>query len=741
MERELQTENLTELCGTVEKIIYQNESNGYTVCELSIDDRELVTAVGTMPYLCEGETISASGRWVTHPQFGEQFQVEVYEKELPATEGAILKYLASGAIKGIGPAMAKRIVARYGIDTFDVLEHNPEWLADIGGISPKKAKAAGESFKAQFGMRSVMMFCRDYFGPTTSVRIYQKWGSGAVDVIKKNPYLLCDEISGVGFEKADAVARSLGMKSNSRERIASGIKFVLKYNRTQNGHVYLPMDKLTATSSGLLGCDAEAAENEIGALVMAGELVIEKIDGRKCIYLRDMYDAERYIARKLDLLETCEHRIDVMNISSLIERLEIENDITYAKLQKKAITDSINNGVFILTGGPGTGKTTVSRAIISIFESLGLSVALCAPTGRAAKRMSEATGCESKTIHRLLETERDEADEPVFRRNESNPLDDDVIIVDESSMIDVYLMAALLRAMKSTSRLIMIGDASQLPPVGPGYVFKDIISSDRYNTVELTHIFRQARQSLIVTNAHAVNSGEHIDLSERDGDFFFLARTDDSQTAQTIVELCKKRLPKSYGMSVFDGIQVITPSRKGECGTECLCAMLQAAINPPDRTRRELKRRDCIFREGDKVMQTKNNYSVGWEKDGAEGMGIFNGDIGVILQIDKQREKVKIDFDGRIADYDYALCDEIELAYAITVHKSQGSEYPIVIIPMYRYTPKLLTRNLLYTAITRAQKMVILVGDGNVADMMVDNNRQSKRYTGLEYILGRYENG
>ena len=380
MDRDLQSEQLTELYGIVEKIIYQNESNGYTVCELSIDDRELVTAVGTMPYLCEGETISAGGRWTTHPQFGEQFQVEVYEKQLPSTEGAILKYLASGAIKGIGPATAKRIVARYGMDTFDVLENNPEWLADIGGISPKKAKAAGESFKAQFGMRSVMMFCRDYFGPATSVKIYQRWGSGAVDVIKKNPYLLCDEISGIGFEKADSVARSLGMKSNSRERIASGVKFVLKYNCTQNGHVYLPMDKLVTASSGLLGCDAEAAENEIGVLVMAGELVITKQDGRKCIYLRDMYDAEQFIARKLDLLEACEHRIDVMNISALIERLEVENNITYAKLQKKAITDSINNGVFILTGGPGTGKTTVSRAIISIFEDLGLSVALCAPT-------------------------------------------------------------------------------------------------------------------------------------------------------------------------------------------------------------------------------------------------------------------------------------------------------------------------------------------------------------------------
>lgn len=741
MDRNRGGEELSRVEGTIEKIIYQNEENGYTVCDLATCDEELVTMVGIMPYLCEGETVEANGRWTVHPQFGRQFSVEFYEKQLPATESAILKYLASGAIKGIGKAMARRIVDKYGLDTFDVIENHPEWLADIGGISPKKAAAAGESFRSQFGMRTVMMFCRDYFGPMTSVKIYKRWGSGAVDIIKKNPYQLCDDINGISFEKADAVAKSLGIPRDSRERVAAGIKFVLTYNQMQNGHVYLPMDKLVATSCKLLGCSTETAENELGTLVMNGQLVLTKLDGRKCIYTKQMYEAEQYIARKMDAIESTDHRVDIMNVSALIERVQLENDIVYAKLQKQAITDSVNNGIFILTGGPGTGKTTVARAIIRIFETLGLSVALCAPTGRAAKRMSEATGRDSKTIHRILETERDNDDELRFHRNENDPLDEDVIIVDESSMIDVLLMQGLLKAIKNTSRLIMIGDASQLPPVGAGYVFKDIIASERYNMIELKHIFRQARQSLIVTNAHAVNNGEHIDLSVRDGDFFFLARQDDAATAATVVELCRKRLPKSYGMSVYDGIQVITPSRKGEVGTEILCRELQAAINPPTRDRKELKRRECVFREGDKVMQTKNNYSIVWNKnDESEGMGIFNGDIGVILKIDTKEEKVAVDFEGRVANYDFTALDELELAYAITVHKSQGSEYPIVVIPLYRYTPKLLTRNLLYTAITRAQNMVVLVGDGDVANMMVDNNRQTKRYTGLEYLMRRYEN-
>ena len=442
---------------------------------------------------------------------------------------------------------------------------------------------------------------------------------------------------------------------------------------------------------------------------------------------------------KMDALETTDHISDADNLNFLIEKAELENDIRYERLQKKAIADAVKNSVFILTGGPGTGKTTVVRAIIRIFESMGLKIALATPTGRAAKRLSEVTGMEAKTIHRMLEMDFSSETGARFRRDENSLLEEDVILVDEASMIDLFLMEALLRAMRPGARLIMIGDANQLPPVGAGYVFRDIIASDRFSTVELTHIFRQASESLIVTNAHLINQGEHIELTKKDGDFFYLPCTDEEMTSKMIAGLCKSRLPRAYGVSVYDGIQVITPSRKGQNGTEYLNGILQAAMNPASESKREKKFRDIVFREGDKVMQTRNNYDIPWKKNGADGFGVFNGDIGIIREIDLMGQIIRIDFDGRIAEYDFSMEEELELAYAITVHKSQGSEYPIVIFPLYRYTSKLLTRNLFYTAITRAQQMVILVGDGEVANRMIDNNRQTKRYTGLGYWLTRYD--
>lgn len=732
-------EGLLSIEGSVEKIIYQNEENGYTVCEIFTPSDELFTLVGNMPYLSEGETISALGNWVNHATFGKQFKVEFYEKQLPATETAILKYLSSGAVRGIGKVTAQRIVSQFGADSFEVIEHNPQWLAEIPGISPKKAEQISASFAAQFGMRNVMMFCREYFGPTTAVRIYKKWGNGAVERIKQNPYILCGEIYGVGFEKADAIAKDLGIKKNAPERIAMGLKYVLMHNATSNGHSFLPLDKLCAVAKRLLSCEMNEIEDEAAALESRGEIVCVRHEGMKCAYLRDYYEAEKYTASKLCALDRAGKNLGEDNVLSLISMVERESNMEYAVLQKRAICQAASNGVFILTGGPGTGKTTVVRAIIRVFDAMGLRIALAAPTGRAAKRMSQSAGEEAKTIHRLLEMEYGAEDKLRFRKNENDQLEDDVIIIDEASMLDLMLTNALLKAIKPGARLILIGDVNQLPPVGAGHVFDDIIKSDRFATVELTHIFRQAQESLIVTNAHAVNHGEYMNLESKSGDFFFLPRQEDAQTAATIAELCKKRLPKSYGLTVFEGIQVITPSRKGDAGTEMLNSALQSAINPPARGKAEKKVRDFTLREGDKVMQIKNNYDIEWNKNGSQGFGIFNGDIGVIKKIDLSEELITVDFEDKICEYDYTMLDELELAYAITVHKSQGSEYPIVIMPLYRYTPKLLTRNLLYTAITRAQSIVILVGNGEVAKAMVDNNRQTKRYTGLRYALEKYD--
>lgn len=732
-------EGLLSIEGSVEKIIYQNEENGYTVCEIFTPSDELFTLVGNMPYLSEGETISALGNWVNHATFGKQFKVEFYEKQLPATETAILKYLSSGAVRGIGKVTAQRIVSQFGADSFEVIEHNPQWLAEIPGISPKKAEQISASFAAQFGMRNVMMFCREYFGPTTAVRIYKKWGNGAVERIKQNPYILCGEIYGVGFEKADAIAKDLGIKKNAPERIAMGLKYVLMHNAASNGHSFLPLDKLCAVAKRLLSCEMNEIEDEAAALESRGEIVCVRHEGMKCAYLRDYYEAEKYTAEKLCALDRAGKNLGEDNVLSLISMVERESNMEYAVLQKRAICQAASNGVFILTGGPGTGKTTVVRAIIRVFDAMGLRIALAAPTGRAAKRMSQSAGEEAKTIHRLLEMEYGAEDKLRFRKNENDQLEDDVIIIDEASMLDLMLTNALLKAIKPGARLILIGDVNQLPPVGAGHVFDDIIKSDRFATVELTHIFRQAQESLIVTNAHAVNHGEYMNLESKSGDFFFLPRQDDAQTAATIAELCKKRLPKSYGLTVFEGIQVITPSRKGDAGTEMLNSALQSAINPPARGKAEKKVRDFTLREGDKVMQIKNNYDIEWNKNGTQGFGIFNGDIGVIKKIDLSEELITVDFEDKICEYDYTMLDELELAYAITVHKSQGSEYPIVVMPLYRYTPKLLTRNLLYTAITRAQSIVILVGNGEVAKAMVDNNRQTKRYTGLRYALEKYD--
>ena len=736
-ERDKDRFGIEKLEGSVEQIVFCNEDNGYTVCDMALED-DIVTVCGIMPMLCEGDRLCVYGKWVHSAKYGRQFSVEQYERVMPADIASMLRYLSSRAIKGIGPKTAAKIIEEFGEDSFDVIENHPEWLANIKGISTKVALAASESFKEQAGIRSAMMFFREYFGASTTVRIYKKWGSSSVDIAKKNPYRLCNEIEGIGFERADALANSLGLQNDNFDRIMSGLSYVLIKSASYNGHVCLPREKLCEAGAELLEVSAEEADRVISELIRMGRFKYILQGEAQMIYLAEAYDEEKYVAEKLTLLDKMCATVDVSDIDRFIEREEAKAGIEYASLQKKAISDALRYGVMVLTGGPGTGKTTVVRALIHIFDSMGYEIALAAPTGRAAKRMSEATAMEAKTIHRLLEMSYDLEGRSVFNRNELDLLDEQIIIVDEASMIDSALMCALLKAIKPGARLIIIGDSDQLPSVGAGNVLRDIIESGRFATVRLCEIFRQAQESLIVTNAHAINRGEMPELTVKDKDFFFLRRERDRDIAATVVDLCKNRLPRAYGNMARNGLQVICASRKGEAGTENLNVLLQQALNPRERGKSEHSFRERIFREGDRVMQTRNNYDIGWvrEYDGKEGNGIFNGDIGIIESIEVAEREMTVIFDDRRVVYDFSLLEDLEHAYAITVHKSQGSEYPMVVMPMCTASQMLHTRNLFYTAVTRAQSMVILVGREDIIKEMVENNRRSMRYTGLCHRLG-----
>ena len=718
--------------GLVEEVIFTNEENGYTILVMSIEKNEIITAVGIMPYVGEGESLKVYGKWVHNAKYGRQFSVSSYEKVMPSDVTSILRYLASGAIKGIGPKTAQKIVDIYGTDTFDVIENHPEWLSEISGITPKRARDIGESFRKSAGMRGAMMFFREYFGAALTMRIYKKWGAKSVEIAKNNPYVLCEEIEGIGFEKADSMAHKMGFGNDGLDRVSSGVLYLLRHRIAQNGHVCLPEDMLLESASELLGVEQSGVKLALVSLVKQNKVCTVKYEGKRFVYSRESYESEKYIARKLDLLDKTCASVSAEDMNAFINREESRSSIRYAPLQRKAIYSSLESGVMILTGGPGTGKTTVVRALIDIFESMGFEVALAAPTGRAANRMSEATSREAKTIHRLLEMDFSESIYGKFNRDEDNLLDEEVIIVDEASMIDQNLMCALLKAIKPGARLIIIGDSDQLPSVGAGNVLRDLIAGGRFATIRLNEIFRQASESLIVTNAHAINNGEMPDLSVKDKDFFFLPRATSMQIANTVADLCKNRLPKAYGVKATANMQVISPSRKGEAGTENLNVLLQATLNPAAFGKKEYKHRQVIFRQGDRVMQIKNNYELQWTKDdGSTGNGIFNGDIGIIFDIDFSNQSMEIVFDDRSVNYDFSYLEELEHAYAITVHKSQGSEYPIVIIPMYRAPEMLLTRNLLYTAVTRAQRMVIIVGESEIVAKMVENNKQSHRFTGL----------
>ncbi len=728
------------ITGTVENVIYKNEANGYTVCDIDCGGT-LVTAVGTMPFLNEGETVTVTGEWTVHSSFGKQFKAEHYEKQLPTSKETILSYLSSGAVSGIGPVIASRIVDKYGEESLDVIENHPEWLSDINGITLKKALKMHESYREQFGMRNVMMFFNGYFGPATAVKVYKRWGAASVDVIKNNPYLLCEEINGIGFERADNIASGLGIDRNSPFRLFSGIKHILSLELGKNGNCYLPIDQLTAKATSLLKADQEKISDAIAELTVQTQLIAVKFGNETAIYLDYIYNAERYCADKLFELSKTAINIPVEKTEKYIAKAEHEENIIFADKQREAIIRAVTDGLLILTGGPGTGKTTVIKAILSLFDVLDIETALAAPTGRAAKRMSISTGRDAKTIHRLLEADYGEDNRMHFQRDEDNPINAGAVIIDEISMADIQLLSALLKAIKPGTKIILIGDSDQLPPVGAGDCLRDILNSGVFSSVRLDTIFRQASNSLIVENAHLINNGKMPILNVKNKDFFFMARKTGSETAAVCADLCMKRLPKAYGYDPCADIQIISPTRKGETGTVQLNKLIQALLNPPSAEKHERIIKDAVFRTGDKVMQIKNDYSQEWkDRRGFSGEGVYNGDIGIITEIDLKNEKFTVEFDDKISEYDFSQTDEIEHAFAVTVHKSQGSEYPCVIIPLADAPYGLLTRNMLYTAVTRARQMVILVGKEEIISLMVSNNRQMKRYTGLCRMLKAFVN-
>lgn len=727
-----QETELIELAGSVDSVIYKNEENGYTVLRLVDSNGELVTVVGCFPYAAAGESMIISGVWTTHSVHGRQFKAEYAQRMLPSTAPAIYDYLAGGAVRGIGPATALLLVNRFGDKTLEVLENSPEKIAQIKGISLQKAAQLSETFRRQSGMRRLMEFiCSFGLRPVLAIRLYRYYGDSAMVIVRENPYLLAAPHIGGTFAEADDMALELGVELKSKNRIAAAVIFELEYN-AGGGHCFIPREKLADITAQMIGVEPEYIDDVIEDMLSDGRIIFEQIAGCNACYLPKLYEAERFTAERIAAMakETYASRMD---FSSLISSLEKKQGITYAPLQRQTLQYALENQIVVITGGPGTGKTTTIRAILALFEKLGLKTLLAAPTGRAAKRMTELTGCEAATIHRLLGAKFAEDEESVvFGKNAGDLLECEAVILDECSMVDISLMSALLEAMPADARLVLVGDADQLPSVGPGDVFSAIIRSETVPVIRLTDIFRQNRNSRIVRNAHMINRGEHPDLSENAGDFFRLRRLQAASTVDTITELCATRLPQNMNIP-SEEIQVLSPTRKGELGTVNLNKHLQEALNPAAKEKKEKLFGSAVFREGDRVMQIRNNYDIMWRTadNSAAGSGIYNGDIGVIRTIDMETETLSVDFDGRIAVYTFDLLLELEHAWAMTVHKSQGSEFRAVVLALCSTSQMLLSRDILYTAVTRAKELLILVGDDQIAFTMIDNVRQSRRYNAL----------
>ncbi len=729
-------QELLELSGSVENIIFHNEKNQYSVIELESGD-ELVTAVGILPYVSEGEQVRLFGVWTNHPTFGRQFKATAFEKTAPKTTAAILRYLSGGAVKGIGPATARRIVEAFGENTLSVIENEPKRLSQIRGISYAKALDISEEVKRVYGIRELMLFLGEYgIKPDQTVRVWKAFGANSKDLINDDPYVLCDESIGVEFAAADSIALKLEKAPDSDIRVKAGILYVLKHNLVSGGHTCLPIEKLIPVSAHMLGVSEITVSDCIDKLVETFDLVREEIDGKNYAFLPNVYHAEKFSAERLALMLHYPPQV-LDGVDEDIERIEREDGIAYAEKQKDAIRAALQKGLLILTGGPGTGKTTTLNAIIRLLKEKGEKVLLAAPTGRAAKRMSEVTGEEAKTIHRLLQVDWDEHDNPIFTKNERDPLECDCVVIDELSMVDTNVFEGVLHALPLGCRLILVGDSDQLPSVGAGNVLGDLIASKCFPTVELKEIFRQSMESLIVTSAHRIVEGNMPELNVRNNDFFFMGRDSAQSLCETVKELCVKRLPNTYGYSSVTDIQVLCPSRKGEVGTMNLNSILRDAINPVDGKKKQQEIYGTVYREGDKVMQIKNDYELPWEKaDGSAGQGVFNGDMGVIKEIDRAAGVIRVVMDERLVTYDTDKAgSELEHAYAVTVHKSQGNEFPAVIIPLYRCTPKLCYRNLLYTGVTRAKKLLILIGQREVVRKMVENDSKTKRFTGLDKFI------